>query len=527
MCGIFAVFGNFRKEQQTIMKAGRNNSKRGPDNCSTIIKNNALYMFHRLAINDVSDKGNQPMVSNDIIMMANAEIYNHKDLTTKYNLESKSLSDCEAILRLYEQIGFDAMIRQLHGVYAIILTDNEGKKIYFARDRIGVRPLYYGFSFDHQIFALSSTPDSLTDFCFYIKPVTPGCSILVDLTSSNPTWIFEKLGELDLSLSVNRIFEPVNKIKETLEKAVKMRLMTDRPMGCLLSGGLDSSVIAYLLTKFLGGENVRTYSIGMDGSTDLEYARKVASFLGTKHTEVKFSVEQGLNIIPEVIKTLATYDITTIRASVGMYLLSKYISKNTTDKVIFSGEGSDEIFEGYLYFHNAPNEIEAENDSLRLIKELHIYDVLRADRCISSNGLEPRVPFLDKDVVDLSLSLQAKEKWPKYTKDSLGKSIEKYLLRKAFEGCLPDEIIWRQKEAFSDGVSSKTKSWFQYIQEYVEQKISNEMTNSKFPNKEAQYYKMVFDHYYPNYDLKIDYWLPRWSLVKDPSARLLQAYESN
>lgn len=522
MCGIFAVFGNFRKEQQTIMKAGRNNSKRGPDNCSTIIKNNAMYMFHRLAINDVSNNGNQPMVSNDIIMMANAEIYNYKNLISTYNLESKSSSDCEVILRLYEQIGFSQMVRQLHGVYAIILTDKESKKIYFARDRIGVRPLYYGFSSDYQIFALCSTPDILTEFCTYIQPVIPGCSILVDISKPNPTWTFEKLDELELNLAINRISNPTSKIRETLEEAVKMRLMSDRPMGCLLSGGLDSSIIASILVKFLKGENVRTYSIGMEGSTDLEYARKVASFLGTKHHEVIFTYQEGLQAIPEVIKTLATYDITTIRASVGMYLLAKYIATKTTDKVIFSGEGSDEIFEGYLYFHNAPNENEAENDSLRLIKELHIYDVLRADRCISSNGLEPRVPFLDKNVVDLSLSLLASDKWPNNPEK---KGCEKYLLRKAFEGYLPDEVLWRQKEAFSDGVSSKAKSWFQYIQEFVETKISNEMFNPKFPSKEAHYYKMVFDHYYPNYDLKIDYWLPRWSLVKDPSARLLKAYE--
>lgn len=521
MCGIFAVFGNFSKQQKIVMNAGQENKKRGPDNCSMLVRNNNLYMFHRLAINDVSENGNQPMISGETIMMANAEIYNYKKLIDTHNIKCDSSSDCEVILRLHEQLGFSQMVKQLYGVYSIILTDKEGKKIYFARDRIGVRPLYYGITKDYKIFALSSTPEALTKFCDYIQPVQPGCSILVENNSNNPTWTFEKLNEFELSLSVNRISNPLNEIKQTLEEAVKMRLLSDRPMGCLLSGGLDSSIIAYLLARNLGGSNVRTYSIGMEGSTDLEYARKVTSFLGTKHSEVIFTPNEGLNAISEVIRHLASYDITTVRASVGMFLLSKWISTNTTDKVIFSGEGSDEIFEGYLYFHNAPNEIEAENDSLRLIKELHTYDVLRADRCISSNGLEPRVPFLDKNVIDLSLSLLAKEKWPN---NSEKKGCEKYLLRKAFEGCLPNEIIWRQKEAFSDGVSSKKKSWYQYIQEYCENKISNEMFNSKYPSKEAQYYKTVFEHHFPNYDLKLDYWMPRWTNVKDPSARLLKSY---
>lgn len=523
MCGIFAVFGNFSKQQQIIMKAGQENKKRGPDNCSIVFKNNVFYMFHRLAINDISENGNQPMMSEEIVMMANAEIYNYRELISKYELDCKSSSDCEVILRLYEKLGFVDTIRQLHGVYSLILTDKEGKKIYFARDRIGVRPLYYGLAMNGAIFALSSTPESLTKFCDFIAPVQPGCSIYVE-NGVNPSWMFEKLYEMELNLSVNRISNPLQSLKQTLKEAVKMRLLSDRPMGCLLSGGLDSSIIASILVEYLGGKNVRTYSIGMEGSTDLEYARKVATFLGTEHHEVLFTPDEGLNAIPEVIRILASYDITTVRASVGMFLLSKWIASNTSDKVIFSGEGSDEIFEGYLYFHNAPNEIEAENDSLRLIKELHVYDVLRADRCISSNGLEPRVPFLDKNVVDLSLSLLAKEKWPKNTEKP---GCEKYLLRKAFEGCLPNEVLWRQKEAFSDGVSSKKKSWYQYIQEYCEMKISDEMFNSfTYPSKEAQYYKTVFEHHYPTYNLKLDYWLPRWTTVKDPSARLLKAYDT-
>jgi asparagine synthase (glutamine-hydrolysing) len=285
-------------------------------------------------------------------------------------------------------------------------------------------------------------------------------------------------------------------------------------MGCLLSGGLDSSIVTAILVKFLGAKNVRTYSIGMKGSIDLFYARKVAEYLGTDHHEVIFTPEEGFAVIPEVIKTLASYDITTIRASVGMYLVSKYISQQSKDKVIFSGEGSDEIFQGYLYFHKAPSPEAGEQESLRLIEELHLYDVLRADRCISSNGLEPRVPFLDRKVVDLAMALPTNAKCPT-------NGIEKYALRKAFSGYLPDEIIWRRKDGFSDGVSSLQKSWYVYIQEYVDKLIPDHLMNPTFPSKEAFYYKLCFDHYFPKYDLVLPYWMPRWTGGKDPSGRLV------
>jgi asparagine synthase (glutamine-hydrolysing) len=294
--------------------------------------------------------------------------------------------------------------------------------------------------------------------------------------------------------------------------------MSDRPMGCLLSGGLDSSLVASILVKFLGGKNVRTYSIGMQGSTDLYYAKKVANFLGTDHHEVLFTPEEGFAVIPEVIRTLGSYDITTIRASVGMYLLSKYISENTTDKVIFSGEGSDEVLEGYLYFHNAPTPKEGEDESVRLIRNLHLYDVLRADRCISTNGLEPRVPFLDRKFVDVTLSLSEDQKKP-------SSGFEKYILRKAFTGYLPDDVLWRRKEGFSDGVSSVKKSWYNYIQEFIEPIIPDYLFNPNFPSKEAMYYKMIFDNIFPNYKLDVTYWMPKWSNTNDPSGRLIQAYD--
>jgi asparagine synthase (glutamine-hydrolysing) len=257
----------------------------------------------------------------------------------------------------------------------------------------------------------------------------------------------------------------------------------------------------------------------MTGSTDLYYAKKVADYLGTNHHEILFTPEEGFAVIPEVIKSLASYDITTIRASVGMYLISKYISENTNDKVIFSGEGSDEVLEGYLYFHNAPTPEDGENESVRLIKQLHLYDVLRADRCISVNGLEPRVPFLDKDFVNVALSLSAEQKRPQ-------KGFEKYILRKAFEGYLPNEVLWRRKEGFSDGVSSVKKAWYHHIQEMVDPLIPDYLFNPNFPSKEAMYYNMIFNNIFPKYGyLTIPYWMPRWSDSKDPSGRMIQVYD--
>jgi asparagine synthase (glutamine-hydrolysing) len=260
----------------------------------------------------------------------------------------------------------------------------------------------------------------------------------------------------------------------------------------------------------------------MEGSEDLFYARKVSEFLGTEHHEVLFTPEEGFAVIPKVIEALASYDITTIRASVGMYLLSKYISENSLDKVIFSGEGSDEILQGYLYFHNAPTPEDGEQESLRLIEQLHLYDVLRADRCISVWGLEARVPFLDRKVVDTALSLPVNEKCPR-------QGYEKYVLRKAFDNTedpwLPKDVLWRKKTAFSDGVSGTEKKWYQNIQEFVEAIIPDYLFNPKFPSKEAMYYRMIFDHIFPTYDPKVEYWMPKWSNTKDPSACTLENYK--
>ena len=453
-------------------------------------------------------------------MMCNGEIYNHLELEKEYELKCNSKSDCEVILRLYEKIGFEETIKKLYGVFAIVLVD--GDKVYMARDRIGVRPLYFGIT-EEKCLAVASVPNALVEFCTMVTAFPPGMTAfhdkLVKLDGQKFS-IMKYLYHDRIELAPTRLEDGTQALHDTLVNAVKLRLMSDRPMGCLLSGGLDSSLVTSILVKFLGGKNVRTYSIGMEGSTDLFYARKVADALGTDHHEVLFTPEEGFAAIPAVIRALGSYDITTIRASVGMYLISKYISEKSQDKVIFSGEGSDEVLEGYLYFHNAPSPQDGEEESLRLIRNLHLYDVLRADRCISAHGLEARVPFLDRKFVNTTLALSADQKKPQH-------GFEKYILRKAFEGYLSDEVLWRRKEGFSDGVSSVKKSWYNHIQEMVDPLIPDYLFNPNFPSKEAMYYKMIFDNIFPTYsNFKIDYWMPKWSgNVKDPSGRLIKAFD--
>jgi asparagine synthase (glutamine-hydrolysing) len=299
--------------------------------------------------------------------------------------------------------------------------------------------------------------------------------------------------------------------------------MSDRPICCLLSGGLDSSLIVSILCKLLGPENVRTFSIGMEGGIDLKYADKVAKYLGTQHTAVTFTETEAMAVIPEVIETIESHCITTIRASIANYLISKHISRETNNIVVFTGEGSDELFQGYLYFHNQPTPEEGSEESLRLMKELYIYDVLRCDRCVSENGLEPRVPFLDRHLVDYVLSLPPGLRCPRG-------GMEKYLLRKAFEhGYLPDEVLWRRKDGFSDACSSLTRPLRVCIAEYVETRVPDiefDRIKSEYLSKEEYWYRKIFNILFPKYRPGMKSWMPKWSPgLTDPSGRLISAFD--
>lgn len=515
MCGIIAVFNHNPTTclHQTLNGFDKLNN-RGPDCSSTIINDKEFIGFKRLSINDLTVLGSQPMTEGNVAMICNGEIYNHLDAINDHDLKCISRSDCEVILRLYIKLGIKQTVENLYGVFAFIIRD--GDMVYAVRDRIGVRPLFSGITRDNN-YAFASEAKALVEYCSDVKQIPPA-SIFTLKVSTNETKLEtyynlpDKMGSSFFS----------DNLKDKLLKAVETRLITDRPVGCLLSGGLDSSVIAAILHKYLPGK-FNTYSIGMEGSEDLRCAKIVADHLKTNHTEVIFTAKEGFDAIPYVIFALESFDITTVRASVGMYLLSKYISKNTTDKVIFSGEGSDELLCGYLYFHSAPSSKELEDESLRLVKNLYLYDVLRGDRCVSSNGLELRVPFLDQKFAEYCLQIPGDIRKPQ-------ENVEKFILRAAFEDYLPKEIVWRTKDGFSDSVSGPNKKWFEQIQEFVEELISDsefKEFSSKFPTKEAYYYWKIYNSFFNGFTSPIsEYWMPKWVNSTDPSGRVLKVYKN-
>lgn len=586
MCGIFAYIAKNKDiDTNKLIAAAKQIEHRGPDNFQYITTNIGDYSvflgFTRLSINDTSELGNQPMIllheTEPIYLICNGEIYNHKVLEKKYNIETKSKSDCEIILHLYKQIGPRKMINELDGVFAFVLVDVEFNRVYVGRDPIGVRPVFqmYDSTGDEFIFAsemkaiiplLREDTSSLSEYIApqIIKQVTPGtlkCFLEMDnILTKMPTYTYYSVynelindshntdtnNEQQIVNLTEKIDKSVKIVKNTLEAAVFKRLMSDRPIGCLLSGGLDSSIIAALVSKLSQKQNpdfkLHTFSIGMEGATDLKYAKIVAEHIGSIHHEITFTPEEGLAALPTVVKSIESFDVTTVRASTGMYLISKWINENTDIKVIFSGEGADEVGQGYIYFHNAPDSTTSHNESLRLIDHLHKYDVLRGDRTTAAHGLEIRVPFLDKKFIReyINLDKDLRACCNENVIDNSGKkTIEKYLIREAFKDLLPEVIIYRPKEAFSDGVSSVETSWHTIIADYVNEQmrdlseieekgaIDYTISNNLQPySREQYYYWKEFQKNYPN-QKPIDYiWMPKYSETNDPSARSLNIYTS-
>ena len=413
----------------------------------------------------------------------------------------------------------------MKNVFMFVICDIKNNILYSSRDPFGVRPGFIGYK-NNDIY-IASEVKPIAKYCDKILPFKPGTWFSSD--NINQFNSFYKLSFENI-LNENEIFENIKKI---LTESVKKRLMSERKIGCLLSGGLDSSLIAALVAKYGDNSNLDTFSIGMPGSVDLYYADIVAKHIGSNHHHVEISSEEFLSAIEEVIYKIESYDITTVRASVGNYLVSKYIKNNTDCKVIFNGDGSDEVCCGYFYLKNAPDMLSLQNESKRLIEEIHLFDVLRSDRSISSNGLEPRTPFLDKKFVQYYFSIA-----PELKKFDGVNKIEKYLLRQSFkeDNLLPKEILWRNKCAFSDGVSNQKNSWHTIIKSYFEEKISDDEFNKcleKYkhcpPNsKESYYYRKVFDKYFSYHEKIIPhYWMPSWSNVIDPSARELGEYKEN
>lgn len=558
MCGIFALLNNNTDivTKEFIVDQFNEAKSRGPENSKINFLNKIFIGFHRLSINGLNDDSNQPFNINNIELICNGEIYNYKNLFQNINYKPTTNSDCEIIIYLYINYGIEYTLNLLDGVFAFVLIDHNINKIFVARDPYGVRPLYY---LSNQLGILSDEFDDTKQtnlICFAsevkqligfankfndynkeetekdylsIQPIQPGEYLCLDLSENDKWYIYDK--KKYNTFGLNRYIQQEQKdyldlIHTTFCNAVKKRVdVTDRPIACLLSGGLDSSIVTAIVQKYYSN-TLETYSIGLENSEDLFYARKVADYLQTKHTEIIVSEEDFFNQIPIVIKNIESYDTTTVRASVGNYLVAKYISENSEAKVIFNGDGSDELMGGYLYMQSAPNHLEFDMECKRLLTDIHMYDVLRCDRSVSTNGLEPRTPFLDREFVEIYLSI------PSHIRYQTNKTQEKYLFRKAFDkNYLPKEILWRRKEAFSDGVSSQNRSWYKIIEENVTNQTTikydiNVQYNHNPPQTlEQLYYRTIFEHYYPNNSHLIPYfWMPKFIDAEDSSARTLEIY---
>lgn len=554
MCGIWLKVGKMlvvHKPKTWIQTL----SARGPESMEIVTLSGDVTMgFTRLAINGLNPLGMQPFGYRNLVWMCNGEIYNWKELVAQEGIEGlRSGSDCEVLGHLYEiyKDNLSAMFRSLDGVFAVALVDVERKQLIVARDPYGVRPLYLGtkFSYKHEngntftigteALFFSSELKGLIPITDHIGHFPPGTYQIYDIPSKKLLYS-EKYHTVPWLK--NPLFSSVEMacigLRYALEDAVQKRMLAERPMAALLSGGIDSSLIASLVQKQLkarGLPPLQTFSIGMKGSEDLRHAKLVADWIGSKHTEIVLTADAFFEAIPAVIRAIETYDTTSVRASVGNWLVCKEIRKVSDCKVVFNGDGSDEVFGSYLYFYNAPSDLLFEQESQRLLDDIYMFDVQRSDRSISSHGLEPRTPFLDKQFVAVARSLPTF--WRRPVK---GRRMEKWILRRAFDdgSTLPPEVLWRRKEAFSDGVSSQEKSWYQEIQERVVkympeewyEKAQRHYQHLPPQTPEQYYYRYLFEAEFsktPSQTCVPYFWMPRWSPgATDPSARTLSVYTS-
>ncbi len=541
MCGIFAVLSNHFKDNNDFEKQNFHKGKnRGPEN--SIFKKinpNVIFGFHRLAINGYTNpESEQPIDINNCILICNGEIYNWAQIHKTLGIPSETGSDCEIIIHLYKKFGIEYTLNKLDGVFSFALFDKTKNKMFVARDPFGVRPLFYSYNnanTNQYYYVFSSELKMMTHMIsekiYCAQQFKPGSYAEINMGNGDiiNTQYYNNVSTNSITdVEPTQIpFEHYCKcIKDALTNAVIKRVNnTDREVACLLSGGLDSSLITALVAKSLPSPNkLKTWSIGMEGSEDLKYARLVADYIGTDHHEMIVSKDDFLNAIPEVIYTIESYDTTTVRASVGNWLISKFIREFSDSKVIFNGDGSDEVTGGYMYFHLAENALEFDHECKRLLKDICYFDVLRSDRSISSHGLEARTPFLDKNFVQMYLSIPESFRFSTMKRTK----IEKYLLRKAFDNdnILPKEVLWRRKEAFSDGISTQKESWFETIQNFAKEKYKD--MNIDGPTAEKYWYREVFNQYYPNSKKVIPYmWMPKFIDAMDASARTLDIYKSN
>lgn len=508
MCGITAVFdlkGNHTELRSTILKMSKRVRHRGPDWSGIYFCDKAILAHERLSIVD-PESGKQPLCSKDgnLILTINGEIYNHQEIRKKYENSYQFLthSDCEVILPLYRDKG-PSFIEELNGIFAFALYDREKDCYMIARDHIGIIPLYIGWD-QYGNFFVASELKALEGICKTIQEFLPG-HYMYSRDGVMKKWYSRDWMDYN---AVKGNESSIDELRSALEASVHRQLMSDVPYGVLLSGGLDSSVISAIAKKFAPRRieshdtveawwpQLHSFAVGLEGSPDLAAARKVADHIGTVHHEINFTVQEGLDAIRDVIYHIETYDVTTIRASTPMYLLARVI-KSMGVKMVLSGEGSDEIFGGYLYFHKAPDARSFHEETVRKISKLHLYDCLRANKSLAAWGVEGRVPFLDKEFMDVAMRLNPKDKMTAQGK------MEKWILRKAFEDYLPASVAWRQKEQFSDGVGY---SWIDTLRALTSKEVTdNQLSNAKyrFPinppmSKEEYFYRTIFAEHFPS-----------------------------
>jgi asparagine synthase (glutamine-hydrolysing) len=505
MCGIFAYYSKHEKLTDEFIEElkGMNKriSHRGPDSTQTLEINNQIFLgFHRLAINGLDASGNQPMEMRGVYLICNGEIFNYKKLIKELCLEDdyKSASDCEIILHLYHTFGIDVTCQLLDGEFAFVLYDSNKDIVYIARDQLGIRALYWNGNdkAGSDIWVSSE----LKGLCELGEKIT---QFPVATYWSSDSGFFTKFYDFEKSRDKNQYEDNeeivIFNIKSLFESAVRKRLMSERKIACLLSGGLDSTTVTALVARDFPPYTVNTYSIGMKGSVDLHYAQMAADYFKTNHKSIELSSEEFLEGIIKTIKQIESYDTTTVRASVGNYLISLYIRENTDDTVIFCGDVSDEIFASYRGFYYAPNDEALYYANVNMLNNIQYFDVLRSDKSISGAGLEARVPFSDKKF--LTYCMQISPGMKHFNQDH----IEKYLFRRAFEDILPPELAWRVKTAFSDGVSNAERPWYEIIKEYMDTKYTDDeyeekrlrYTHNMPYDKESLYYREVYEVFYP------------------------------
>lgn len=508
MCGIVSIF-NIKEQTKPLRDKALAMAKkirhRGPDWSGIYCGRTAILAHERLSIVD-PQSGKQPLFSPDHkqILAVNGEIYNHLDIRKRYagKYQFQTGSDCEVILALYRDKGIH-FLEELNGIFAFALYDEEQDTFLIARDPIGVIPLYIGYDADGKVYCASELK-ALEGFCDRYEPFLPGH--YYDSKEGKMTrWYTRDWMSYD---AVKDNPASVEELREALEAAVRRQLMSDVPYGVLLSGGLDSSVISAVAKKYASRRvesngkqeawwpQLHSFAVGLKGAPDLAKAREVADHIGTVHHEINYTIQEGLDAVRDVIYFIETYDVTTVRASTPMYLLARVI-KSMGIKMVLSGEGADEVFGGYLYFHKAPDARAFHEETLRKLSKLYLYDCLRANKSLAAWGVEGRVPFLDKEFLDVAMRLNPAAKM------CPGKTIEKKIVREAFQDMLPEGVAWRQKEQFSDGVGY---SWIDTLKVVTSQAVSDEQmahAAERFPvntpmNKEEYYYRSIFEEYFPS-----------------------------